>query len=100
MRRKKEEMDEVRKGAVEEDEGAELSEKEIKKRKQREGIEKRKNLKRKDKVARWGGIILLGLFMFIGFLLWVAGEMKQEVKSLNQDTITPFESQKSSVIVK
>ena len=78
----------------------ELSEKELKKLKQQESVEKRKNAKRKDKVARWGGLILLGLMMFIGFLLWVSGEMKKEIKPLNQNTMTPFESQSGSVTVK
>lgn len=78
----------------------ELSEKEQKKLKQKEAVEKRKNAKRKDKVARWGGIILLGLMMFVGFLLWVAGEMKTENKPLNQYDITPPQSQSGSVIVK
>lgn len=61
------------------EETSELSEKELKKLKQKESVEKRKNAKKKDKIARWGGLILLGLIMFIGFLLWVSGEMKQEV---------------------
>lgn len=69
MRRKKEESEEAQ-------EVEELSEKEQRKLKQKAGIEKRKNAKKKDKVARWGGIILLGLMMFSGFLLWVFGEMK------------------------
>ncbi len=69
MRRKKEDIEEV-------EEVEELSEKEQKKLKHKEGVEKRKNAKKKDKVARWGGIILLGLMMFSGFLLWVFGEMK------------------------
>lgn len=85
---------------IEEVEELELSEKELKKLRQREGAEKRKNAKRKDKVARWGGLILLGLMMFVGFLLWVSGEMKQDIKPLDQRNITPFESQKSTIIVK
>lgn len=98
MRRKKDrdesqEIEEV-------EETVELSEKELKKRKLKEGVEKRKNSKKKDKVARWGGLILLGLIMFVGFLLWVSGEMKQEIKPFNQNTITPFESQQGTVIVK
>jgi len=96
MRRRKEEVEEVE----EVEEAPELSEKELKKKKRQESVEKRKNAKRKDKVARWGGIILLGLIMFVGFLLWVSGEMKQEIKPINQDTIKPFESQAGTVIVK
>lgn len=67
--------------AEETEEAPELSEKELKKLKNKEAIEKRKNAKRKDKVARWGGIILLGLIMFVGFLLWVSGEMQVERES-------------------
>lgn len=73
MRRRRDKDQEVEE--VEEVEESELSEKEQKKLKHKEAIEKRKNAKRKDKVARWGGIILLGLIMFVGFLLWVSGEM-------------------------
>lgn len=75
MRRKKDVTEEIEE--IEEEE-VELSEKEQKKKKQKEGAEKRKNAKKKDKVARWGGLILLGLVMFVGFLLWVSGEMKVE----------------------
>ena len=62
-----------------------MSEKDIKTKKRKDSIEKRKNAKRKDKVARWGGVILLGLIMFVGFLLFVLGEMKLE----NQSTLPP-----------
>lgn len=55
----------------------ELSEKEQKKERRKASALKRKNLKKKDQVARWGGVILLGLMMFVGFLLWVSGEMNQ-----------------------
>lgn len=91
---------------VEEVEEVELSEKEQKKLKQKEIIEKRKNAKRKDKVARWGGIILLGLIMFVGFLLWVAGEMKDEqlnmVKPTNpasQVITTPMKSSNGGTVI-
>lgn len=73
MRKKKEEIEEVDEEQVEE-----LSEKEQKKLKQKQSVEKRKNARKKDKVARWGGIILLGLIMFVGFLLWVSGEIKND----------------------
>lgn len=96
MRRRRSRDEEVEEVEVVE----ELSEKEQKKLKQKEAVEKRKNAKRKDKVARWGGIILLGLMMFVGFLLWVAGEMKTENQPLNQYNITPLDSQAGSVIVK
>jgi hypothetical protein len=74
MRRRKEKIDEVEEREV----APELSEKELKKLRQKENVEKRKNAKKKDKIARWGGVILLGLMMFAGFLLWVAGEMRSE----------------------
>lgn len=105
MRRKKEDIEEE---VEETEEVQELSEKELKKKKQKESVEKRKNAKRKDKVARWGGIILLGLIMFVGFLLWVFGEMSSETDmspatnqlyKQNQTTI-PTPSQKGSVIVR
>ena len=75
MRKKRDVAEEIEE--IEEEE-VELSEKDLKKKKQKEGAEKRKNAKKKDKVARWGGLILLGLVMFVGFLLWVSGEMKVE----------------------
>ena len=104
MRRKKsDEAEEILNQVQDEEE--ELSEKEIKKKKQKEAIEKRKNAKRKDKVARWGGLILLGLIMFFGFLLWVFGEMKQDPTpttpvGASQKNTTPFATQRGSVIVK
>ncbi len=84
---------------VEEIEQSELSEKEQKKLKHKEAIEKRKNAKRKDKVARWGGIILLGLIMFVGFLLWVSGEMREERSSINQRNTYPKYPQESGSII-
>lgn len=111
MKRKKNEIEEElddENNASEVDE--ELSEKELKKKKQKESVEKRKNARRKDKVARWGGIILLGLMMFVGFLLWVFGEMSSEGSDhgqvinsspevYKQRTVKP-ETQQGSVIVK
>ena len=69
MRRKRDEVEEVE----------EVDQKILK---QKESREKRRTAKQKDKVARWGGIILLGLIMFVGFLLWVSGEMKQDPTSI------------------
>lgn len=93
-RGKDEEVEEV-------EEVEELSEKEQKKLKQKESVEKRKNAKRKDKVARWGGIILLGLMMFVGFLLWVAGEMREENGLTNQPNNKPtYQQESGSVIVR
>lgn len=105
MRKKRNVEEEIEE--IVEDE-SELSEKDLKKKKQKEGAEKRKNAKKKDKVARWGGLILLGLVMFVGFLLWVSGEMKQE-NSLQPRDInnpiyerqnTPINTGGSSIIVK
>lgn len=73
MRRKREEKEE----SEEIEEVEELTEKELKKKKVQDSALKRKNAKKKDKVARWGGIILLGLMMFVGFLLWVSSQMQQ-----------------------
>jgi len=75
----------------------ELPEKELKKKKLKEGVEKRKSAKKKDKVARWGGIILLGLIMFCGFLLWIFGEMNQEN---GKQIMVPTNMSKGSVIVR
>jgi len=53
-----------------------LSAKEIKKRERMGRVEKRRKARQKDKVARFAGIILLGMVLIIGFLLWVSGEMR------------------------
>lgn len=45
------------------------------KAKRREGVEKRKSQKKRDRIARWSGFILLLLIVLVGFLLWVVGEM-------------------------
>ncbi|GAB4026506.1 MAG: hypothetical protein Fur0011_2410 [Candidatus Microgenomates bacterium] len=45
------------------------------KAKRKEGVERRKIAKKKDKIARWSGFILLLVVITVGFLLWVAGEM-------------------------
>lgn len=60
---------------VEEIEEEEMDEKKLKRERIKAAAEKRRTAKKKDKVARWGGVILLGLIMFVGFLLWVSGEM-------------------------
>lgn len=70
MKKNKKELEEV-----EEIEEVEVDEKELKKERIKAAAEKRRAARKKDKVARWGGIILLGLIMFVGFLLWVSGEM-------------------------
>lgn len=54
----------------------EQDEKEEKKSKRREGVEKRKKAKKIDKITRWSGFILLLVIVLVGFLLWVAGEMR------------------------
>lgn len=46
------------------------------KTKRKEGVERRKSAKKKDKIARWSGFILLFVVVTVGFLLWIAGEMR------------------------
>lgn len=96
MRKKRDEEE------IEEVEEVELSEKELKKLKQKESAEKRKSARKKDKVARWGGIILLGLIMFVGFLLLVFGEMTNEAPRSTQDSnmLSPTQSQSGTIIVR
>lgn len=70
MKRNRKEREEV-----EETEEVEVDEKELKKERAKLQAEKRRAARKKDKIARWGGLILLGLVMFVGFLLWVSGEL-------------------------
>jgi hypothetical protein len=98
MKKTKDMDDEISRQARDDDKGEALSEKELKKLKQKESSEKRKNAKKRDKVARWGGLILLGLIMFIGFLLWVSGEMRSDPPLSRQGGTT--EGRGGSVIVK
>lgn len=104
MKNKKEAIEEV--VEVEEEE---LSPKELKKIERKNKAEKRKKAKQKDKVARFAGIIMLGMILLTGFLLWVAGEMKQDPKSIPQPTIRPsyqneitppMKSNQNSIIVR
>jgi cytoskeletal protein RodZ len=53
----------------------EKDEVEEKKARRREGVEKRKSQKKRDRITRWSGFILLLLIVLVGFLLWVVGEM-------------------------
>lgn len=101
MRKRKEDPDELEPFKPIDDEPEELSEKELKKIKNKESADKRKTAKKKDRVARWGGIILLGLVMFVGFLLWVSGEMKDAntSNSVSKELIVPVTRQ-GTVIVK
>lgn len=84
MKKKKSENEEI-----EETQEEELSEKEQKKLERKAGVEKRKKARQKDKVARFAGIILLGMILLIGFLLWVAGEMQSEQGGVVQPRPTP-----------
>ena len=52
------------------------TEKVAKQKKRQERLEKRKKSQQKDVVARWSGLILLGLILLLSFVLWVAGEME------------------------
>ena len=54
----------------------EVGEKAEAKAKRKEGVERRKTAKKKDKIARWSGFILLLVVVTLGFLLWIAGEMR------------------------
>lgn len=68
MKRRNKEEDQI----IEE----EVDEKNEAKTKRREGVERRKIAKKKDKIARWSGFILLLIVMMVGFLLWIAGEIR------------------------
>ena len=63
---------------AEDEQEEELSPRELKKQERQASALKRQKARQKDKVARFAGIILLGMMLLIGFLLWVAGEMGQE----------------------
>lgn len=94
MKRRQEEIEEIEEGQEEE------SPEELKKERRREAVEKRKSAKKRDKVARWGGLILFGLILFVGFLMWVFGEMAQESQSMQQYSNIPTETSQGSVIVR
>lgn len=54
----------------------EVDEKTESKAKRKEGVERRKTAKKKDKIARWSGFILLLVVITMGFLMWIAGEIQ------------------------
>lgn len=68
----------MKKKEIEEEqvEQAEVDGKTEAKAKRKEGVERRKSAKKKDKIARWSGFILLFVVVIVGFLLWIAGEMR------------------------
>jgi uncharacterized membrane protein len=68
MKRKDKEEDQI----IEE----EADEKTESKAKRKEGVERRKTAKKKDKIARWSGFILLLVVITMGFLMWIAGEIQ------------------------
>lgn len=68
MKRKDKEEDQI----IEE----EVDEKTESKAKRKEGVERRKTAKKKDKIARWSGFILLLVVITMGFLMWIAGEIQ------------------------
>lgn len=76
MRKRKDQAEEVEE-IEEAEEDEELDEKTLKKKKREEAAEKRKQARKKDKVARWSGTIMLLLVMAIGFLLWISGQITQ-----------------------
>ena len=55
----------------------EVDEKTESKAKRKEGVERRKTAKKKDKIARWSGFILLLVVITMGFLMWIAGEIQK-----------------------
>lgn len=62
-----------------EDKPAEENDEKIDKKKVREEkAEKRKKVKKQDKIAKWSGAILFLILMFVGFLVWVSGEVREE----------------------
>lgn len=75
MKKKQKEEKEI---DILEDEESEKNEDKKVKGKRRESVEKRKKAKEMDRAARWSGFILLVIIMFVGFLLWISGEMKAE----------------------
>lgn len=85
---------------VADDQEEELSPRELKKQEREASAQKRRKARQKDKVARFSGIILLGMILLIGFLLWVAGEMRGEVIPSHQNTTLPFEPGVESIRVR
>ncbi len=83
----------------------EVDEKELKKEKRQEKLERRKKAKQKDVVARWSGLILLGLILILSFILWVAGEVENGSQSggspVREQTpfVEPISSPTSSGVV-
>jgi len=75
-------------------------EKEEKKKKRRDSVEKRKNLKKKDKQARWSGLIMLVIILMLGFFLWISGEIGRNESPYAEPvkTNTNLENQGSRVI--
>ncbi len=64
-----------------ENETSDVDEKELKKEQRQEKLARRKKAKQKDTVARWSGLILLGLILILSFILWVAGEVENGSQS-------------------
>lgn len=65
-KKKKEEIKEEKKEGVKE---------EAKSSKRAAGAAKRKKAKKQSEAARWSGAIMFAILLFIGFLLWVLGEV-------------------------
>ncbi len=64
-----------------ENETSDVDERELKKEQRQEKLARRKKAKQKDTVARWSGLILLGLILILSFILWVAGEVENGSQS-------------------
>lgn len=48
-----------------------------KKKPVRKSVERRKQLRKKRKQERWAGLVLFVVMVFLGFVLWVSGEVKE-----------------------
>jgi len=46
------------------------------KSRKKESVKKRRKAKKRDKMERWSGMILFVILLLVGFLMWVAGEVK------------------------
>lgn len=46
-----------------------------------DGVKRRKRAKRSKKAGRFVGLVLFLVIFFVGFLLWISGEMKNPSES-------------------
>jgi uncharacterized protein HemX len=74
MKRKHEEVEE----SVVAEETIEVDGKEVRRAKREERLAKKKKAKQKERQARFAGLILLFVVLFVGFCLYVLGEIRSE----------------------